>query len=72
MGLAQKIHFQGHHYQVDIVKNMLTEEISLYERRLAVLKRTSLNGQDGLIKNYKDMIDVRTNILKRLYEMRNT
>ena len=72
MGQAQKIHFQGHHYQVDIVKQMLTEEISLYERRLIVLKRASLSGQDNLVKTYQDMINVRSNILKQLQEMQNT
>ena len=72
MGQAQKIHFQGHHYQVDIVKKMLIEEISLYERRLVVLKRVSLSGQDSLVKTYQDMINVRSNILKQLQGMRNT
>jgi len=72
MGQAQKIHFQGHHYQVDIVKKMLIEEISLYERRLVVLKRVSLSGQDSLVKTYQDMIDVRSNILDKLCEMKNT
>ncbi len=72
MGQAQKIHFQGHHYQVDIVKKMLTEEISLYERRLVILKRASLSGQDSLVKTYQDMIKIRLNILEQLQEMKNT
>jgi hypothetical protein len=72
MGQAQKIHFQGHHYQVDIVKKMLTEEISLYKRRLVVLKRASLSGQDSLVKTYQDMINVRSNILNQLCGMKNT
>ena len=72
MGRAQKIHFQGHHYQVDIVKQMLTEEISLFERRLIILQRASLNGQDSLVKTYKDMINVRLKILEQLQEMKNT
>ena len=72
MGRAQKVHFQGHHYQVDIVKQMLTEEISLYERRLIILQRASLNGQDSLVKTYQDMINVRLKILEQLQEMKNT
>lgn len=72
MGQAQKIHFQGHHYQVDIVKKMLIEEISLYERRLVLLKRASLSGQDKLVKTYQDMIDARTSILDELKGMKNT
>lgn len=72
MDQAQKIHFYGHHYQVDIVKKMLKEEISLYERRLSVLKRASLSGQDSLIKTYQDMIDIRSDILARLGEMKHT
>ncbi len=72
MGLAQRVHFQGHHYQVDIVKEMLTEEISLYKRRLTILQRASLSGQDSLIKTYQDMINVRLHILEQLHEMKNT
>lgn len=72
MGQAQKIHFQGHHYQIDVVKKMLIEEISLYERRLVLLQRVSLSGQDNLVKTYQDMINVRSGILNKLYEMKNS
>ncbi|WP_250658719.1 hypothetical protein [Alkalimarinus coralli] len=72
MGRAQEIHFQGQHYQVDIVKKMLVEEINLYERRLTIIKRASLKGQDNLIKTYQDMIDARANILRQLERMKNT
>ena len=72
MGRAQEIHFQGQHYQVDIVKKMLVEEINLYERRLTIIKRASLKGQDNLIKTYQDMIDARINILRQLEKMKNT
>jgi len=72
MGRAQEIHFQGHHYQVDIVKKMLTEEINLYERRLIIIKRASLKGQDSLVKTYQDMIDARVNILNQLSKMKHS
>jgi hypothetical protein len=69
MGQAQEIHFQGRHFQVDIVKKMLIEEINLYERRLIVLKRACLSGQGDLVNTYQDMIDVRQSILSKLNEM---
>ncbi|MFD2229034.1 hypothetical protein [Alkalimarinus sediminis] len=72
MGRAQEIHFQGHHYQVDIVKKMLTEEINLYERRLVIIKRASLKGQEDLVKTYQDMIDSRVTILDQLNRMKHT
>lgn len=72
MGRAQEIHFQGHHYQVDIVKKMLAEEINLYERRLTIIKRASLKGQDNLVKTYQDMIDARVSILTQLSKMKHS
>ncbi|UZE97445.1 hypothetical protein [Alkalimarinus alittae] len=72
MGRPQEIHFQGRHYQVDIVKKMLSEEINLYERRLIIIKRASLKGQESLIKTYQDMIDARVNILNQLSKMTYT
>lgn len=72
MGHAQEIHFQGRHYQVDIVKKMLAEEINLYERRLIIIKRASLKGQDSLVKTYQDMIDARVNILNQLNKMKHS
>ncbi len=72
MGRAQEIHFQGHHYQVGIVKKMLVEEINLYERRLTIIKRASLKGQDSLVKTYQDMIDARVSILNQLNKMKHS
>lgn len=72
MGRAQEIHFHGHHYQVDIVKKMLAEEINLYERRLTIIKRASLKGQENLVKTYQDMIDARVSILNQLNNMKHT
>ena len=72
MGQAQEILFQGQHHQVDIVKKMLSEEIHLYERRLIIIKRASLKGQDNLVRTYQEMINARTSILNQLDEMRNT
>jgi len=70
MGRAEEILFQGHHYQVDIVKKMLAEEINLYERRLTIIKRASLKGQDSLVKTYQDMINARVSILNQLNKMK--
>lgn len=72
MGRAQEVHYQGKHYQVDIVKKMLLEEINLYERRIIIIKRASLKGQESLIKTYQDMIDARDLILKQLDKMTYT
>ncbi len=72
MGQAQEIHFQGRHFQVDIVKKMLIEEINLYERRLIVLKRACLSGQTSLVNTYEEMINVRQNILSKLNDMKCT
>lgn len=70
MGRAEEILFQGHHYQIDIVKKMLAEEINLYERRLTIIKRASLKGQDSLVKTYQDMINARVSILNQLNKMK--